>query len=159
MIVVVLSVCPEKLRGELTRWLLEVSAGVYIGHLPARARDLLWLRIIEDVGRGRALMVHSARGEQRLAFKVHNHAWEAADLDGLTLVRRTTADSRALAAAKAKRKERREGHGDVRKVVEGDSPDSDSDAEVGDSGPRTSNWSHAARRRRFRNAIEQRRND
>ena len=90
MIVVVLSVTPEKLRGELTRWLLEVSAGVYIGHLSARVRERLWLRIVEDVGRGRALMVWSARNEQRLRFQVHNHGWTVEDFDGIALMRRRT---------------------------------------------------------------------
>lgn len=86
MIVVVLSVTPERLRGELTRWLLEIDTGVYVGHLSARVRERLWLRIIEDVGRGRALMVWTARNEQRLAFNVHNHAWSVADLDGIALM-------------------------------------------------------------------------
>jgi len=75
MVVVVLSVTPERLRGVLTRWLVEVSVGVYVGHLPARVREHLWLRILEDVGRGRALMVWSRQGEQRLDFRTHNHAW------------------------------------------------------------------------------------
>ena len=31
MIVVILSNCPPALRGDLTRWLLEISSGVYVG--------------------------------------------------------------------------------------------------------------------------------
>ena len=31
MVVVVLAVVPERLRGHLTRWLMEISPGVYVG--------------------------------------------------------------------------------------------------------------------------------
>lgn len=90
MVVVVLTSCPPKLRGHLTRWLLEVSAGVYVGHVPARVRDLLWSQIIEYVREGKAIMIHSASGEQRLAFKTHRHEWEPVDFDGVMLMRRPT---------------------------------------------------------------------
>jgi CRISPR-associated protein Cas2 len=51
----------------------------------------MWLRIIEYVSDGRALMVHSTKGEQRLAFKVHGHDWTPVDFDGITLMRRRSA--------------------------------------------------------------------
>jgi CRISPR-associated protein Cas2 len=41
MVVIVLSACPAGLRGHLTRWLVEISAGVFVGHVSARVRDLL----------------------------------------------------------------------------------------------------------------------
>ncbi|WP_210411010.1 type I-E CRISPR-associated endoribonuclease Cas2e [Oerskovia sp. KBS0722] len=150
MIVVVLSVCPEKLRGELTRWLLEVSAGVYVGHVPARVRDMLWLRIVEDVARGRALMIHTARNEQGMSLRVHNHAWEAADHEGLVLMRRQTAESRALAT------ERKAARQQPTRRPRTDVPD-DGDAPPHPTPGRT--WSHAGRRRRYRNSIERRRGD
>lgn len=153
MIVVVLSVCPEKLRGELTRWLLEISAGVYVGHVPARVRDLLWLRITEDVSRGRALMVHTTRNEQRLTFRVHNHAWEPVDHEGLVLMRRQTADSRALAAERASQRPQQDRAQHLRTDTPDDLPD-DTQAPRPAAG-RT--WSNAGRRRQYRNSIEQRR--
>ncbi len=90
MTVVVLTAVPPGLRGHLTRWLLEISPGVYVGHVPARVRDLMWDRVIEFVDDGRALMVHTTRGEQRLAFRVHGHDWTPVDFDGVTLMRRET---------------------------------------------------------------------
>jgi CRISPR-associated protein Cas2 len=86
--VIVLSACPPGLRGQLTRWLLEIAPGVFVEHVPGRVRDLLWDRIIGLVGRGRALMVYSTDGEQRLAFKVHGHHWAPEDHDGIHLMRR-----------------------------------------------------------------------
>lgn len=88
MIVIVLTACPEGLRGLLTRWLLEISPGVFVGHLPARVRDHLWERIEEGAGRGRAIMVFSARSEQHLDFRVHGHDWRPVTLDGFHLMLR-----------------------------------------------------------------------
>lgn len=94
----VLTACPAGLRGHLTRWLLEISPGVYVGVLGTRVRDLMWQRVLELAKDGRAIMIYSTRGEQRLAFKVHRHDWEPTDIDGLTLMRRPhTPDSDATA--------------------------------------------------------------
>ena len=90
MTVVVLTAVPPGLRGHLTRWLLEISPGVFVGHVSARVRELMWARIVEFVVDGRALMVHSTRGEQRLAFAVHGHDWTPVDFDRITLMRRQT---------------------------------------------------------------------
>ena len=68
--------------------MLEVSAGVYVGFLNTRVRDHLWDRIIEMSGQGRAIMIYSARNEQRLAFRVHKHHWEPIDFDGVQLMLR-----------------------------------------------------------------------
>ncbi|QAY71389.1 type I-E CRISPR-associated endoribonuclease Cas2e [Xylanimonas protaetiae] len=150
MIVVVLSVTPEKLRGELTRWLLEISASVYVGHASTRVRERLWLRIVEDVGSGRALMVWSARNEQRLAFRVHNHAWEPVDVDGVTLMRRRTAESDRIRQAKERRAAAgpRSPDGGVVELEEERAGDA--------SSPRRAGWSRASQRRRG-SAVEQRR--
>ena len=88
MVVIVLTACPAGLRGHLTRWLLEVSPGVFIGVIPARVRDLAWDRVVELSKDGRAIMIYSTRSEQRLAFKVHRHDWEPVDIDGIHLIRR-----------------------------------------------------------------------
>ncbi|MFD2079670.1 CRISPR-associated protein Cas2 [Actinopolymorpha cephalotaxi] len=88
MTVIVLTACPAGLRGHLTRWLLEISAGVFVGNVTSRVRDLMWARVIELSGQGRALMVYSTDGEQRLQFKVHEHHWKPVDYDGVMLIRR-----------------------------------------------------------------------
>ncbi|MCU1613180.1 MAG: CRISPR-associated protein Cas2 [Frankiales bacterium] len=92
MVVIVLSACPAGLRGHLTRWLLEISAGVFVGHVSTRVRDLLWLNVCEMTSGGRALMVFSVPGEQRMDFRVHNHYWVPTDFDGLTLMMRPASE-------------------------------------------------------------------
>ncbi|WP_084546888.1 type I-E CRISPR-associated endoribonuclease Cas2e [Glycomyces arizonensis] len=91
MVVFVLTACPVGLRGHLTQWLLEISAGVFVGKVSRRVRERLWEKVKELAGPGRALMVYSTRGEQGLSFEVHDHHWEAVDLDGLTLIKRPAA--------------------------------------------------------------------
>lgn len=91
MVVIVLTACPAGLRGYLTRWLLEISAGVFVGRVNSRVRDQLWLQVVALAKDGRALMVFSARNEQGLDFRVHRHDWEPVDYDGLKLIMRPTA--------------------------------------------------------------------
>lgn len=131
MTVVVLTACPPALRGQLTRWLLEIAPGVYVGHVSARVRDRLWTRIVDLVGRGRALMVHSAQGEQRLAFRVHGHDWSPVDFDGIELMLRPLPAQRDGAGEpvsggppknwSSAARRRRYGAQSQRRVLEGDS--------------------------------------
>ena len=89
MTVVTMSCCPAKLRGDLTRWMLEIDTNVYVGNLTARVRDAVWERICENIGSGRATMVFSAQNEQKLDFRIHSASWEPTDYDGIKLVRRS----------------------------------------------------------------------
>ena len=88
MMVLVLTACPAGLRGDLTKWLMEVSPGTFVGNVSARVREMLWDRTRDLCQDGRALLVHSSDGEQRMKFKTHRHDWEPVDMEGLTLVRR-----------------------------------------------------------------------
>ena len=88
MIVVVLTDCPPKLRGDLSKWLFEINTGVYVGRVNARIREALWNRICENLKHGQATMVYPSQCEQKMEFRVHNTSWEIADFDGLKLMRR-----------------------------------------------------------------------
>lgn len=88
MVVIVLTACPVGLRGDLTRWLLEISPGVFVGHISARVRDGLWARVLAMVHNGRAIMVYSAKNEQHLAFKTFQPDWQPVDCEGVELMKR-----------------------------------------------------------------------
>lgn len=88
MTIIVLTDCPPRLRGDLTKWMQEINSGVYVGNLNARIRDELWERVCSAIKSGRATMVYRANNEQRMKFRVHNTTWEPVDFDGLTLMRR-----------------------------------------------------------------------
>ena len=102
MPVIVIAACPLGLRGHLTRWLLEISAGVFVGRISARVGDLLWQRTVEMVKTGRAIMVFTANNEQGLDFKVHKHDWIPIDVEGVTLMLRPN-DGEAPTDASAER--------------------------------------------------------
>ncbi|OPF76701.1 type I-E CRISPR-associated endoribonuclease Cas2 [Streptomyces antioxidans] len=88
MTVIVLTNCPPGLRGFLTRWLLEISAGVFIGNPSARVRDALWDEVRQYAGQGRSLLAHTINNEQGFTFRTHDHAWRPIDHEGLPLIRR-----------------------------------------------------------------------
>ncbi len=87
MIVVSITNCPPKLRGDLSKWLLEINTGVYVGQLNARVREALWKRICENIRDGQATMVFSMNNEQHMDFYVHNTSWIPVDLDGIKLMK------------------------------------------------------------------------
>ena len=88
MIVLTLTDCPVSLRGDLTKWLVEINTGVFVGRVSARVRDKLWERVCGSVKQGRATLVFTARNEQHMDFRVHHSEWEPIDFDGIKLMLR-----------------------------------------------------------------------
>ncbi|MFJ5678283.1 type I-E CRISPR-associated endoribonuclease Cas2e [Streptomyces sp. NPDC093097] len=93
MTVIVLANCPAGLRGFLTRWLLEISPGVFLGSVSARVRDILWDEVRQYRGKGRALLAYQTNNEQGFTFATHEHAWQPTDHEGLTLLHRPSPPS------------------------------------------------------------------
>jgi len=87
MIVISMTNCPPKLRGDLSKWLLEINTGVYVGHVNARVREALWKRICENIKDGQATMVFTMNNEQHMDFYVHNTSWQPVDYDGIKLMK------------------------------------------------------------------------
>lgn len=87
MVVIILSAAPVSLRGALTRWLMEVSPGVFVGHLSARVREQVWELVRAFIGEGRALMIWSVRSEQRVAISSLGHDREPVDIEGCLVMR------------------------------------------------------------------------
>jgi CRISPR-associated protein Cas2 len=90
MVVLIVTAVKPGLRGELTRWMIEPQAGVFVGNLTARIRDKLWEKVERQVTEGSAVMLHSARTEQGFAVRCHGDRKRLpVDFEGLTLIRRT----------------------------------------------------------------------
>lgn len=124
MVVLILSAAPASLRGSMTRWLLEVSPGVFVGRLSARVREQLWELVRAYIGEGRALLIWSVRSEQHFAIASLGHDRDPVDIEGCLVMRtpyRQIEGARTIPGA-------------VR--------------------PSKESWSIAARRRRYRNASE-----
>jgi CRISPR-associated protein Cas2 len=91
MTVVVLIAAPPGLRGHLTRWMVEVAPGVFVGEPNSRIRDRLWTLLADRIGSGQAVMIEPALNEQRWAVRTAGRdRWQPVDLDGLILIARPT---------------------------------------------------------------------
>lgn len=87
MMVMILERVPPSLKGDLSRWLVEVTTGVYIGHASALVRDLLWDKCIRYVYRGRCCQIFRINNEQGFEIRLHGDSERAIlDFDGLHLI-------------------------------------------------------------------------
>lgn len=88
MVVMTLELVPPGLRGGLTRWLIEVAPGVYVGDVNALVRDLLWQAVTEEIAdTGRAVLAYQTNNEQGFAIRMHGDTKRSPiELDGLQLV-------------------------------------------------------------------------
>jgi CRISPR-associated protein Cas2 len=88
MVVLILERVPVGLRGELTRWLLEPKAGVFVGSVSGMVRDLLWEKVCQEARGGGCTMIHSSNREQGFAIRMHGDpARQVEDFEGLFLIR------------------------------------------------------------------------
>lgn len=89
MIVIVVERATPGLRGQLTRWMLEVHAGVFVGTLTARVRDKLWALVRARNKKGGSVLVYRAQNEQGFLVETHGDTDRSIlDIEGLQLVRR-----------------------------------------------------------------------
>jgi CRISPR-associated protein Cas2 len=87
MVVVILESVPKTVRGELTRWLLELRAGVFAGNVSAIVRDKLWEVLCSKLKGGNAVLLHSAANEQGFLIRTHGESnYKVRDFDGLQLI-------------------------------------------------------------------------
>jgi CRISPR-associated protein Cas2 len=88
MVVMVLESVPASLRGELTRWLIEPHAGVFVGHVNAMVRDRLWDKCRDSRQAGGVIQAWSTNTEQRLQIRMAGTTKrDVVDFDGLQLIR------------------------------------------------------------------------
>ncbi len=87
MLVIVLENAPPRLRGRLALWLLEVRAGVYVGSLSRKAREMVWRNVEQGLETGNAVMVWTSNNEQGFDFQTLGTNRRApVELDGVKLV-------------------------------------------------------------------------
>lgn len=87
MIVLILEKAPSSLRGEVTRWMIELHTGVFAGNLSALVRDKLWEYICSKITSGSAMMLQSAANEQGYVIRTYGTtSRKVRSFDGLTLI-------------------------------------------------------------------------
>ena len=88
MVLMVLERVPTSARGELTRWMLELRAGVFVGDMSGMVRDRLWEMVCGKMKDGAGLLVHSSDSEQGFAFRFWGATSKTIEgFEGLNLVR------------------------------------------------------------------------
>lgn len=87
MVVMILERVPRGLRGELSSWMVEVQAGVFVGKVSALVRDLLWEKCVLKSEGGKCCQIWSTDNEQGFALRmVGDRTRRVVDMDGLLLV-------------------------------------------------------------------------
>ena len=88
MTVLILERVPIGLRGEITRWMLEIKAGVFIGTISALVRDKLWEKACEDAKDGGCALIQSAANEQGFLIRTWGRTSRMVEeFEGLQLIR------------------------------------------------------------------------
>ena len=88
MLVIAVNNSPPRLRGRLAVWLVEVRAGVYVGHYSKRTRERIWSDVVAMIGEGDAVMVWSAPNDQGYQFDtIGQNRRIPTEFDGMTLVK------------------------------------------------------------------------
>ena len=87
MVVMMLESVSPSLKGELSRWMLEVQSGVFVGKVSARVRDLLWEKCTKNKKAGRCTQVYRTNNEQGFSIRMDGDSERSIiNLDGLELV-------------------------------------------------------------------------
>lgn len=71
MTLLILERVGPSVRGDISRWLIEVKAGVFVGRISRRVREGLWERCLKRAEGGSVLMIWSANTEQ--GFDLWHH--------------------------------------------------------------------------------------
>lgn len=87
MVVFLMEKVPTSLRGEITRWMLELRPGVFVGNISGMVREKLWEMICQKLKGGAAMLLHSAANEQGYKIRTFGNTMrKVKDFDGLQLI-------------------------------------------------------------------------
>jgi len=87
MLVIVVENAPPRLRGRLAIWLLEVRAGVYVGKVSRRVREMIWGQVEKGIEDGNAVMAWSTNTESGFDFfTIGKNRRIPKEMDGIKLV-------------------------------------------------------------------------
>ena len=95
MVVLMLERASASLRGELSRWMVEPRAGVFVGRTSAMVRDKLWLHVCKGNKNGAALLIFSSQSEQGFDILSHGDGTRIMrDWEGIWLICKPRATDR-----------------------------------------------------------------
>lgn len=83
----ILEKVPRSLKGALTRWLIEVRSGIFLGNPTQRVREQLWKKVTQRPPLGYVLQLWSAPNPQGYEFRQYGESKrQLTDFEGLGLV-------------------------------------------------------------------------
>lgn len=89
MVVIVLHKYEPSLAGKLSRWMLQVSAGVFVGKLSAKVREKVWDLVKDEGSELNGTLCATDDSEQGFQIKqLGNAVYSIEDFDGLPLILR-----------------------------------------------------------------------
>jgi len=87
MVIMILEKVPQSLQGELTRWLIEIKTGVYVGHVNGLVREKLWQKCNESRGAGGVFQAWSTNTEQKYKMRISGiNGRQVVDWEGMELI-------------------------------------------------------------------------
>ncbi len=87
MLVIVIENAPPRLRGRLAVWLLEVRAGVYVGELSKKVREMIWSQVVDGIEDGNAIIAWTTNNEAGYDFQTAGiNRRIPVEMDGVKLV-------------------------------------------------------------------------
>jgi len=87
MLVIVTENVPPRLRGRLGLWLVEVRAGVYVGDVSRRVREMIWENLEKGIEEGNAVMAWTSNNESGFDFlTLGQNRRIPVEMDGIKLV-------------------------------------------------------------------------
>lgn len=87
MVTVVTEAVPPRLRGRLAVWLLEIRAGVYVGDVSRKVREMIWYQVNKLAEDGSVVLVWSTNTESGFDFITYGENRRVPiEFDGMRLV-------------------------------------------------------------------------
>lgn len=87
MTIVVTEAVPDRLRGRLAVWLIQIRAGVYVGNVSKRVREMIWQQCEFFQEDGNIVMAWATNTESGFDFQtLGKNRRIPVELDGVRLV-------------------------------------------------------------------------
>jgi len=71
MLVMFVENVTPSLRGEISRWMIEPKAGVFVGKVTSMVRDHLWKKCIKNAGEGFVVQIWDSNNEQGFDLRTY----------------------------------------------------------------------------------------
>jgi CRISPR-associated protein Cas2 len=78
--VIILRKFKKSLGGYVSKYLINPSYGVFVGNISSRIREIMWNKILENIGNGEAILIYNQNG-----YKVLTNTDNFVDIDGILL--------------------------------------------------------------------------